>query len=126
VSPSAAGGNRPEFIPGSIFRASLDRTHWLTFGYERDQLAVFLETSRLLKPSEKGANPVAFSGSDLLLSGWSWPGNTERHLQNSVWAAVESMGKGKVVVFAENPVYRGFWRGPAKLLTNAVLFAPGR
>jgi hypothetical protein len=126
VSPSAAGGNRPEHIPGSIFRASLDRTHWLTFGYERDQLPVFMETSRLLKPSEKGANPVAFTGSDLLLSGWSWPGNTERHLQNSVWAAVESSGKGKVVVFAENPVYRGFWRGPAKLLTNAVLFAPGR
>jgi hypothetical protein len=36
------------------------------------------------------------------------------------------VGSGSVVVFAENPVYRGFWRGPAKLLTNAVLFAPGR
>jgi hypothetical protein len=31
-----------------------------------------------------------------------------------------------VVLFAGNPVYRGFWRGPAKLLTNAVLFAPNR
>ncbi len=126
VSPTAAGGNRPEFIPGSIFRATLDRTHWLTFGYDRDQLPVFLETSSLLKPSEKGANPVAFTGSDLLLSGWSWPANTEKHLVNSVYAAVESAGDGQVVLFASNPVYRGFWRGPAKLLTNAVLMAPGR
>ncbi|HMV33935.1 MAG TPA: hypothetical protein PKA50_17585, partial [Gemmatimonadales bacterium] len=126
VSPTAAGGNRPEFIPGSIFRATLDRTHWLTFGYDRDQLPVFLETSSLLKPSEKGANPVAFTGSDLLLSGWSWPANTEKHLRNSVYAAVESAGDGQVVLFASNPVYRGFWRGPAKLLTNAVLMAPGR
>ncbi len=126
VSPTAAGGNRPEYIPGSIFRASLDRTHWLTFGYERDYLPVFLETSSLLKPSEKGANPVVFTGTELLLSGWAWPKNTEKHLANSVWAAVESSGQGKVVLFAENPVYRGFWRGPAKLLTNAILFAPGR
>jgi hypothetical protein len=126
VSPTAAGGNRPEFIPGSIFRATLDRTHWLTFGYERDQLPVFLETSSLLKPSEKGANPVVFTGSDLLLSGWAWPKNTEKHVQNSVWAAVESSGSGNVVLFAENPVYRGFWRGPAKLLTNAILFGPSR
>jgi hypothetical protein len=126
VSPSAAGGNHPEYIPGSIFRATLDRTHWLTLGYERDQLPVFLETGSLLKPSEKGANPVVFTGPDLLLSGWSWPKNTEKHLQNSVWAAVESSGSGRVVLFAGNPVYRGFWRGPAKLLTNAVLMAPNR
>jgi hypothetical protein len=126
VSPTAAGGRNPEYIPGSIFRATLDRTHWLTFGYDRDQLPVFLETSTLFKPSEKGANPVVFTGTDLLLSGWSWPRNTEKHLQNSVWAAVESVGSGRVVLFAGNPVYRGFWRGPAKLLTNAVLFAPNR
>jgi hypothetical protein len=126
VSPTAAGGTRPEYIPGSIFKATLDRTHWLTFGYQRDQLPVFLETSSLFKPSEKGANPVAFAGTDLLLSGWSWPKNTEAHLQNSVWAAVETVGNGRVVLFAGNPVYRGFWRGPARLLTNAVLFGPNR
>jgi hypothetical protein len=124
VSPSASAGKNPEFIPGSIFRATLDRSHWLTYGYTQDQLPVFLETSTLFKPSEKGANPVVFTGTDLLLSGWSWPRNTERHLQNSVWASVESVGSGRVVAFAGNPVFRGYWRGPAKLLTNAALFAP--
>jgi hypothetical protein len=39
---------------------------------------------------------------------------------------VESSGSGTVVLFAENPVYRGFWRGPSKLLTNAILFGPSR
>jgi len=126
VSPSATGGNTPEQVPGAIFRATLDRTHWLTYGYARDQLPVFLESSSFLKPSEKGANPVVFTGSDLTLAGFTWPNNTEKLLRNSVWAAVETVGSGSVVLFAENPVYRGFWRGPAKLLTNAVLFAPGR
>jgi len=126
VSPTAAGGTRPEYIPGSIFRATLDRSHWLTFGYDRDQLPVFVESGTIFKLSEKGANPVVFAGPDLLLSGWSWPRNTEKLLQNSTWAAVESAGSGHVVLFAGNPVYRGFWRGTAKLLTNAVLFAPTR
>jgi len=126
VSPSAGGGREPEYVPGAIFRATLDRTHWLTGGYERDELPVFLETSQLLKPSEKGANAVVFTGSGLTLGGFTWPGNTDQHLRNSVWAAVDTVGRGSVVVFAENPVYRGYWRGPAKLLTNAVLFGTGR
>jgi len=126
VSPSAAAGSRPEFIPGAIFRATLDRTHWLTYGYERDQLPVFIESSRLLKPSERGANPVAFVGKDLTLAGFTWPDNTEKYLRNSVWAMVENSGSGRVIVFADNPVYRGFWRGTAKLLTNAILLGPQR
>ena len=126
VSPTAGGNLKPEGIPGSIFRGALDRTHWLTMGYERDELPVFLATSTLLKPSEKGDNPVAFVGNDLTLAGFTWPDNTEKLLRGSVWAAVERVGSGKVVVFAENPLFRGFWRGTAKLVTNAVLFGTGR
>lgn len=124
VSATAPGGRDPEYIPGSIFRSTIDRTHWLTAGYERDHLPVFLDTSTPLKASSKGDNPVAFAGKDLLLSGWSWPGNTERVVQNSVYAAVESAGRGRVILFASSPVFRAFWRGPAKLLTNAVLVGP--
>ncbi len=126
VSPSASGGTKPEYIPGAIFRATLDRTHWLTSGYDRDQLPVFLNTSTLLKPSEKGANPVVFTGSDLTLAGFTWPNNTEKYLRGSVWAAVESVGQGTVVIFADDPLFRGFWRGTAKLVTNAILFGPRR
>lgn len=126
VSPTATAGSAPEFIPGAIFRATLDQSHWLTLGYQQDQLPVFLETSNLLQPSAKGANPVVFSGTEFTLGGFTWPNNTDRFLRNSVWAAVETVGSGSVVVFAENPVYRGFWRGPARLLTNAILLAPGR
>jgi hypothetical protein len=126
VSPSASGGNEPGYIPGSIFRSTLDQTHWLTFGYQGKFLPVMLQTSVLRKPSRTGANPVVFTGGDLLLSGWAWPDNTERLLQNTVWASVESPGEGSVITFADVPVERGFWRGPAKLLTNAILFGPGR
>jgi hypothetical protein len=125
VSPSAPGAGRPESVPGVIARAMLDRTHWLTFGYPRDQLAVQVSND-FLTPSKKGDNPVSFVGQNLILAGFTWPNNTERLLNGSVWAVVENVGRGKVIVFADNPLFRAFWRGTAGLFTNALLFGPGR
>jgi len=125
VSPTAPGEGAPEGLPGLIARGTLDRTHWLTFGYEGDHLAVPVSGS-YLKPSRRGDNPVAFVGDDLVLAGFSWPGNTERLMKGSVWAVVENVGRGKVTLFAEDPLFRAFWRGTAGLFTNALLLGPGR
>jgi hypothetical protein len=125
VSPSAPGAGRPESVPGVIAKATLDRTHWLTFGYPRDHLPVQVSND-FLTPSKKGDNPVSFVGQDLVLAGFTWPNNTERLLNGSVWAVVENVGRGKVIVFADNPLFRAFWRGTAGLFTNALLFGPGR
>jgi hypothetical protein len=125
VSPTAPGAGRPEGIPGAIVKGTLDRTHWLTYGYPRDQLPVQV-SNEFLKPSQKGDNPVSFVGRDLILAGHTWPNNTERLLTGSVWAVVENVGQGKVIIFADNPLFRAFWRGTAGLFTNALLFGPGR
>lgn len=126
VSPTAGAGRTPAFIPGAIFRATLDRTHWLTLGYSGDHLAVPLWTDDLLLPSKAGDNPVVFVGDSLTLGGFVWPGDTERHLPGTVWAAVENRGRGTVVLFAGDPLFRAFWRGTARLVTNAILLGPGR
>lgn len=125
VSATAPGTGRPEGIPGIIARGTLDRSHWLTYGYERDQLPVQV-SSDFLTPSKKGDNPVSFVGKDLALAGFTWPNNTERLLAGTAWAVVENVGQGKVILFADNPLYRAFWRGPAGLFLNALLFGPGR
>jgi len=125
-SPTGGGTDRPEDVPGSIFRATLDPNHWLTAGYERTHLAVMLDGGTMFKPSEKGDNPVVFVGDSLHLSGFVWPGNTERLLKGTVWAASERLGRGHVVLFASDPLFRAFWRGPARLLTNAMLLGTGR
>ncbi|MGH7529667.1 MAG: M14 family zinc carboxypeptidase [Gemmatimonadales bacterium] len=126
VSATAPPRDRPEWIPGAIFRATLDPTHWLTFGYEGRQLPVFIEGDTFWEPSRGGANPVVLTGDALLLSGFAWPGNTERLLQGTAWAVVENHGSGHAVLFLSDPLFRGFWRGTARLFTNALLFGPGR
>ncbi|HEX7024360.1 MAG TPA: M14 family zinc carboxypeptidase, partial [Gemmatimonadales bacterium] len=126
VSPTAGASKKPESLPGMIARATLDRTHWLTYGYGRDQLPVLVSGGTFFTPSKKGDNPVSFVGRDLVLSGFSWPGNTERLLTGAVWAAVENVGRGKVIFFAEDPLFRGFFRSAAGLFNNALLMGPGR
>ena len=125
VSPTA-GDDGPARLPGSIFRATLDPSHWLTMGYDTNSLAVMMRGGTILKPSERGDNPVSFVGGATLLAGFVWPDNTERLLDGAVWAATERQGRGNVVMFADDILFRGFWRGPARLLTNAILFGPGR
>ncbi|UCF40198.1 MAG: hypothetical protein JSW43_10735 [Gemmatimonadota bacterium] len=125
ASPSAEP-NRSEYVPGSIFRATLDQTHWLTMGYRQSALPVMLRGGTFLAPSEDGDNPVVFVGDSLLLAGFAWPDNTERLLKETVYATAERAGRGHVVLLAEDPLYRAFWRGPARLLTNAILFGARR
>ena len=114
-----------ENIPGAIFRAALDQSHWLTFGYERKELPVPMSGGTFLTPSKSGANPVAFVADSSRLAGFVWP-NTQRLLKGTVWAAVESQGRGNVVLFADDPLFRAFWRGTARLVTNAMLLGTGR
>jgi zinc carboxypeptidase len=126
ASPSAPSRDEPEWLPGSIFRATLDPTHWLTLGYDQRDLPVFLDGSTFWKLSRGGANPVVFTADSLTLSGFVWPDNTERLLKNTAWAVVENHGNGRVVLFLADPLFRGFWRGTAKLVTNAMLVGPQR
>ena len=125
VSPEPRGNQRPEYVPGAIARASLEPDHWLRWGYQQDALAVMVPGD-FLAPTRTGVNVVMFEPGAQILAGFTWPGNTQRFLEGSAWATVESAGRGAVVAFAENPLFRGFWRGPAMLFANAVMFGSGR
>ena len=128
ISSTAPARDRVEWIPGTIFRATLDTTHWLTMGYERDRMPAFIEGDVFWKPSKSGANVVTFTDpvESLVLSGFTWPDNTARLLKGTTWAVVENQGSGRVVLFLGDPLFRAFWRGPARMVTNAILMGPNR
>lgn len=124
VSPTAA--DRPESVPGLIARATLDPTHWLTIGYASTQLAVPITGSWFMLPARRGDNVAVLGPRATILGGHTWPGNTERFLANTAWAAVESHGRGSAVVFAQNPLFRAFWRGTAGMVMNAIVYGTGK
>ncbi len=126
LSPDARP-DAPMRVPGSFLRGLLDETHWLTFGYAGNELAI-LTRSIPLQVSTQGANPVVFAARDrLVVAGFAWPDNTPRTYAGKPYATVDRVGRGRVILFAEDPLYRGVFDAPAGLLMNAIfLGAPGR
>ena len=59
----------------------------------------------------------------LRLSGFIWP-NTERLLRGNVYLIDEPTGRGHVILYSEDPLYRGIWRSTTRLFFNSILFAP--
>jgi len=127
ASPSARPGRVPEAVPGAIFRATLDRSTPLTYGYEDAQLPVLVDSAYFFRPSKQGTNAVVFTSENnesLRLAGFVWPNNTERLLRDTAHIIEEPTGRGHVVLFAEDPNYRGFWRATTRLFFNSFLFQP--
>jgi hypothetical protein len=60
----------------------------------------------------------------LRLAGLLWPEARER-LARTAWLTVERRGHGQVVLFATQPVFRGYHKATGRLLANAVVYGPG-
>ncbi len=109
-------------IGGAIFETKLDRSHPINFGFKNDQLPVFKDSQIFIKPDSLSFNnPIKYT-SNPLLSGYISKSNLEM-LKNTVPFQVKPLGRGRVVVFADNTNLRAFWYGTNKLLMNAVFFA---
>ncbi|MBI1796967.1 MAG: hypothetical protein HYR74_07935 [Candidatus Eisenbacteria bacterium] len=114
---------RPEYVPGSIFWASVDPRHFLGFGIGEGRLPVLMQGRLFLKPSKEGSNPLKFDRRPLTLTGWTWP-ETERRLEGTAYAVDEPNGGGHVIMMAGSPAFRLFWRSTERVLLNAVIYAP--
>ena len=117
-------GWRRRFSPaGVILRAEVDPDSWLTGGLPPGPLAVPFGGSRVLMPGERPA--VRLSPADQLrLGGLLWP-EARARIADSAWLTAERVGRGQVISFVSSPVFRGSWRGTARLLGNAVVLGPG-
>ena len=111
---------------GSIFRAAIDTSHFLGYGYGAGDLAVPLEGETFLKPTTKGANVVTFGKSNLRVSGFAWEGNTEELLAGTSYVIDEPIGGGHALLFAQDPTFRALWIGLRKMFFSGILFAPTR
>ncbi len=125
ASPSANIGTVPEAIPGSIMRATVDRTTYLTYGVEEDNLPVLLSSGYFFRLSKDGTNALVFEQkpkNPLTISGFVWEGNTEKLLKGTAYLIDEPTGSGHVILFAEEPFFRGIFRTATRPFFNSILF----
>jgi len=124
TSPSAVTAS-PGSLPGSHFDVVLDRTHWLTSGFEEQRLTVMLDGSTFMGLSKEGSNVAVFPKTGRLhRAGFVWPDNTERLLRNSALLIEEPTGGGHVVMFANEPLFRAWWHALDRLVLNAIVLGP--
>ncbi|MFT7676255.1 MAG: hypothetical protein ACI8QC_000224 [Planctomycetota bacterium] len=108
-------------ISGTIFATELDLTHPICFGYVREALAVFRNSTRVLpEGNDPFATPVRYL-EEPLISGFASAENVEE-IAGSPAVRAERVGSGAVICLVDNPNFRGVWYGTNKLFANAIYF----
>ncbi|HUH47159.1 MAG TPA: M14 family metallopeptidase, partial [Arenibacter sp.] len=104
-------------ISGAIFKAKVDVTHPLAYGYGNHYFTLKLGESAYenlengtVAYLEKGVVPFSgFAGSEAI-----------KKISNSLIFGVEDYGSGQVVYMVDNPLFRGFWENGKLFFVNAL------
>lgn len=108
-------------MAGAIFRADIDNTHPLTYGYTQPFIDLFKTNNVFIQvPKNPYSTPVKF-GNTPLQSGYITRQNYAA-LKNSASVIVQTVGTGRVIMMGDNPNFRAFWLGGSKLFMNAIFF----
>ncbi len=111
-----------DVIGGAIFSGDLDITHPLGYGYSRRDVSLAKNTKI---PMERPLNPYATVieyRTPALRSGYVSAEN-EAALEGTAALIADRLGEGSVILFADDPNFRGIWYGTNKLFLNALFFS---
>jgi Zinc carboxypeptidase len=109
-----------ERVGGAIFQVALDLTHPLAFGYHDKLIPVYRNSNVWLSPSKNEYSTVAKYTNQPHIDGFISDENMQKFLKPSASLIVSPLGKGRVVMFADNPNFRGSWYGTNRLFLNAI------
>ncbi|MCZ6818496.1 MAG: M14 family zinc carboxypeptidase [Calditrichaeota bacterium] len=113
---------KPDFTPGAILKLKLDTYHFMSLGYD-EVVPVLVRSSNIFTPSKDGVNVGVFAEQDVRISGFIWE-KTEKMFPGNVYLIHEPTGNGDVILFAEEPIFRLYWRGLERLFLSSLLLAP--
>jgi len=114
--------DRRQYIPGSVFRAIVDTTHPIGFGSPRE-IYVFKGNGVPIELSDVGHSVIRFSPDTAEVSGYAARDRAKK-LAETAYVQDVRMGRGHVILFAENVTFRMFWTGLYDYLVNAFTFLP--
>ena len=112
-----------EFNPGSIFRIQMDNTHPLAFGYE-DNYFSLKQDDNIYEFIKTGGWNVGVIKKDNYVTGFAGSKAKER-LRDGMLYGEKEMGRGSIIILADNPLFRSFWENGKLLFCNA-LFMTGQ
>ena len=111
------------YVPGSILEARIDNTQPVAYGMDEHALVFYDESPAFrLQPeaSAKNVRPIAWYDSPTpLRSGWAWG---QQYLDQAVSIVEAPVGKGHVVLYGNEVLWRGQPHGSFKLFFNGIYY----
>lgn len=104
-------------VPGAIYKVELDNTHPLAFGYGNNYYS--LKLSSTIFEFGKDSWNVGVIKKEKQTAGFVGSKLREKIADGTV-IGVTPMGRGSIVYFADDPIFRSFWENGKLLLTNAI------
>ena len=104
---------------GSIFEASLDESHTLSFGIDRYYTLKLDEDA--YEFLENGSNAFTLGNNASAVAGFIGFKAIENQ-NKSLLIGEERKGRGKLIYFVDNVLFRGFWYSGKMAFTNALFF----
>jgi len=119
-----AGDLVRRYLPqGAYMRVDLQPGHWLSYGVADKIPAMFREDETLI--AENGVELIGRYAAprQLALSGLVWP-EAVGYVAGTAYMVREELGNGQIVLFANDPVFRGYSLGTQRLFMNAAILGP--
>ena len=103
--------------PGAIYKVELDDSHPLAFGYSNNYFS--LKMNSVVYEFLKDGWNVGVIKKEGLVTGYVGS-NTKETIKDGTVFGVQSFGRGTVVYFADDLIFRSFWQNGKMMFANAV------
>ena len=112
--------NIQNYLAGAIFKVKIDETHPLAFGYNKEYYSLKTSTSTY-ELLENGYNVGKIENLKNNILGFVGD-KIKTKLKNSLVFGHERIGRGNIVYFVDNVMFRSFWENGKMFLANSVFY----
>jgi hypothetical protein len=121
LAPHVTAGRTEYYVPGSVMRVAVDPRNPLAHGYGTEA-DVFFDNSPVWKISAQAGSPEVrsvawFNSPTPLKSGWAWG---QKLLDKGIQIVEGNVGKGRVLVFGNDLIFRTQPHGNYKFFFNGL------
>jgi hypothetical protein len=103
---------------GAIYEIKMDETHPLGYG-TGGKFYTLKNNSNRFAYLTGGANAGIIAGNDSYRTGYIGY-KIKSQMGDSMVIGAENQGRGQIVYFVDNPIFRGFWESGKLVLSNAI------
>jgi hypothetical protein len=107
-------------ITGAVFKSKVDNTHPLAFGYGKEYFTLKIGSSSY-DYLQNGSNVAYLTKEATNVSGFAGQKALER-IPESLLIGEERKGRGTIIYFVDNVLFRSFWENGKMFFVNAVFF----